>query len=66
MANEDDRPLECVHQLPICAKLGDQAIREGQYPISGCLARVGEGFDVVMVKKNPDVMSLVWEQVSQP
>lgn len=66
MAYEDDRPLECIYQLAICAKLSHKTIRERQYSISGCLARRREGFDIVVVNKNSDVVSLVWEQVTEP
>lgn len=66
MAHEDDRPLECIYQLAIRAELSHKAVRERQYSISGCLARRREDIGIVVVNKNSDVVSLMWEQVSEP
>jgi len=66
MANEDDRPLECICELAIRTELSDEAVREWQYSISGPFARIGEDFGIVVVGKDSDVVSLVREQVPEP
>ena len=66
MAHEDDRPLERIYQLAIRTKLSHKAVCKRQYSISGCLARRGESFGVVVVNKDSDVVSLMREQVAEP
>jgi len=66
MANEDDRPLECIYELAIRTKLSDETVREWQYSICGPFARRREDFGIVVVGKDSDVVSLVREQVPEP
>ena len=66
MAHEDDRPLERIYQLAIRTKLSDKTVRERQYSISGYITRRQEGFGIVVVNKNSDVVLLVWEEVPEP
>ena len=66
VAHENDRSLECICELAIRAKLSHETIRKWQYSISGPIARRREGFGIIVVDKHSDVVSLVWEQVSEP
>jgi len=66
MAHKNNRTLKCIRELAICAELSHETICEWQYSIGGPIIGGREGFGIVMVGKNSDVVSLVWEQVSEP